>query len=146
MKHKFTQLIFLSVFALICDFILAGCTHNNGDIGSLFGTWKLKEIRIDNEKDTGYDGSVFWAFQSSTIRMTKIRPYHDRDEVYGSWRLEDNTLFLDFPDEQYAPIPDTMLPRQSELQLLRMSHSSMTLMYTENNAEGRQIIYEFQKW
>lgn len=140
--HKFFRLIFSCLFIPV----LCGCTHNNGDIGSLFGIWKVTEVKIDNGTDEEYEGTMFWSFQSSTIRMTYIRPYHDRDEVYGTWRLDDNTLFLDFPDEQYAPLPSSYLPRTSELQVLKMSDKKITLMYTEQNEGYRQIIYELKKW
>lgn len=43
--------IILIITALIS---LNACTHNNGDIGHLFGTWRLNTITINGDVDSVY--------------------------------------------------------------------------------------------
>ena len=62
--------IILIITALIS---LNACTHNNGDIGHLFGTWKLDAITINGEVDSVYAkaDNVLWKFQSSVMSMIR---------------------------------------------------------------------------
>ncbi|MBQ5750970.1 MAG: lipocalin-like domain-containing protein, partial [Bacteroidaceae bacterium] len=49
---------------------LTSCMQNNGNIGYLFGQWRLEEVKHDNittECDT-----VFFSFQSNVFQIRKI--------------------------------------------------------------------------
>ena len=109
-----SRIILLIVIALSFN----ACTHNNGDIGDLFGTWKLETITIDGEKDVhnkrrchkeNKDTSNIlpmlsaWKEQADMLRAGKI-DIHD----YNKWRYNfpkyDNTqkwvkIPIDLSDE-----------------------------------------------
>ena len=119
------------VAALICLVLctLAACTQNNGHIGKIFGRWYLESIEAQGMAAPDYGGDIFWAFQSSVIRMTQIEPEHTAHNMSGNFRLEDNTLFISFPDEGQAPFTlSTGLPRQAELQVLKLDGSSFEVL------------------
>ncbi len=125
---------------------IAGCTHNNGDIGTIFGQWQLHSISADADgmqtpvlpKDT----HMYWAFQSSTIRVDVCYPMHEIHSSYGNFRLTDETIFLDFPDENYPQLIPSV-GRQSKWELLRLSGTELTLRLTA--ADGTISIWKFHK-
>lgn len=135
---------YLTILQLSIILIATGCTHNNGDIGPLFGKWKLSEIAIDNKAYTEYSGNIFWSFQSSVICMTKVGQHNSYAESYGSWQQSGDILTLRFPDEVYPPFAELKLQRNSDLQIIRLSGDEMILSYI--TTEGSDIIYKFKKW
>ena len=63
MKHL-TQLFGMVLLVTLA----AGCTHNNGDIGSWFGTWNVERIEIDGVAQADYQGQYFFQFSLSLLR------------------------------------------------------------------------------
>ena len=99
--------------ALLLSVLSASCTHNNGDIGKIFGKWKLTYIEATDTEKPETVGTMFWSFQSSTVFVQINDGSHDEIGSYGNFRLADETLFLDFADTDYPNlIPGT--ERQSE--------------------------------
>jgi hypothetical protein len=82
--------------------LLSGCTRNNGDIGNLFGTWRLETMTKNGEEVDLYSNltKVYtWAFQSHIVRIQDIRDNMDYVNYYGSWCKEKDVLILDFTYE-----------------------------------------------
>ncbi len=135
--------------------LAASCTHNDGNIGKQFGLWKLTELKgVDNNgHETTYpDDSrdVSWAFQNTTVEMMRVDRYHNETRTYGNYRLEDNTLFLNFPDADMAPLSGMRLPAQCELAVIRLTGSEMILSYSPSPApsdpsEPATYYYYFKK-
>lgn len=46
MLHRLIRHISPLALVAIMMAVVSGCTHNNGDIGPLFGSWTLQEIVI----------------------------------------------------------------------------------------------------
>lgn len=65
MKH-----IGIFIVSLIALCATSACTHNNGDIGFLFGQWRLHEIT--NGNTTEPCDTVFFAFQSNVVQLRKV--------------------------------------------------------------------------
>ena len=139
--------------SFIC--ILMSCTHNNGDIGDYFGTWKLTHIEIDGHADDSYKGNIFWQFQSQVFCMRQVLPEHDIDVRWGSWKeLPDNVLELNFThhddehpagSDYYSPLPATGLaPAVNHLDIVTMNSSEMVLTY--HNDKGETLRYRLKKW
>lgn len=121
--------------------LILSCTRNDGAIGKQFGQWKLVSISRDGTDDPSYGGNIYWSFQSSTIEMKEVMAEHEVYQTFGSYSLTDNTLRLSFPDSSFPPRPATGLPRECELQVIRLDGGSMVLGYGEP-----AIIYTFRKW
>lgn len=137
MKQK---LIYIIVFALA---FAAGCTRNNGDIGPLFGLWHVDSVAEPDGTPVSRDADEFWAFQNTTIRVSVIEDHQTKHDAYGNWRMEDNTLFLDFPADKYAPWPTTGLPRSCSLQVLKLKGDELVLR--RDTEEGATLIYTLKK-
>lgn len=148
---------------IITIFLLAlslnACTHNNGDIGDLFGTWKLQSITINNESDTAYQCNVLWKFQSSIISMVKADDTtHTKAESWGTWSYanDDTQLILDFThtdndnpgvgSSKYSPLSETHLPKgvKIPLDIIKLNGDEMTLRYLA--IDGTEYIYHLKHW
>lgn len=124
--------------------LTAGCTSNNGDIGEIFGQWKLERIDTQGMATDPTPGlTMTWAFQNTTVRVLQMTDAHQSRESYGNFRIADETLFLDFADEDYPMlIPD--IPRQSEWQILHLDKSKLTVRY--QYPDESSMIWYFKKW
>jgi len=134
---------------------LAGCTHNNGDIGPWFGTWKLDAMTIDGVPDTEYDDNVIWKFQANLMSMIRLLGNHEQYEMYGTWcqpsadvlRIEYIYSDDDAPEGsmKYSPLPETHLPPGvSDLTILKLDGKQMRLEY--RSADGVVYGYKLTKW
>lgn len=141
MKKIFSILTVIAASILF----LVSCTSNNGDIGPLFGKWKLISIEYQGlPQNEEYKGDIFWSFQSKVISMQQIvDPNNEAWILYGSWILEDETLTLDFNEEEMLPSV-LGLPLVSRLQVLKMTGSEMILIYRPDENSG--ITYRLKKW
>lgn len=150
-----TRFIVLLIIALTFN----ACTHNNGDIGGLFGTWKLQSITIEGEIDSSYDNNVLWKFQSSIMSMIRANDStHNRLETWGTWSYanDDTQLELNFThtdndnpkpgSTKYSPLPETYLPKSTifTLDILNLNGSEMVLLY--HSTDGKEYRYKFKKW
>jgi hypothetical protein len=150
MKRLLNILLLLTALSF-----MSGCTHNNGDIGDWFGTWKLQSIDINGVADESYQANVFWKFQNDIISMAQANDeLHTADTRYGTWTQHDDQLLLDFGHSdnstaagqgQYQPLPAVYLPSgQSTLTIVDLDSSKLTLRYVAAN----EIVYtyHFKKW
>ncbi len=135
------------------------CTHNNGYIGDLFGTWKLQSITIDGENDSTYQNNVFWKFQASVMCMIRANDEtHNRNEGWGSWEYanDETQLIINFThtdngnpnigSNKYSPLPETYIPKAtiSTLDIIELNNSKLTLKYISE--DGKEYIYKFKRW
>lgn len=143
------------IISLFC-FAGAGCTHNNGDIGDWFGTWRLESITVDGHNDAGYGQNIIWKFQSNIISIVVVDDVeHTANCSYGTWSEWDGVLTLkfiytdnNFPTPgtgHYAPPSAMHLPSGvSELAIEHLSASSISLRYAAS--DGSVIEYKLIKW
>lgn len=147
---------FFILLSVLLSTVISGCTHNNGDIGEWFGTWKVTEITIDSTNDSTYTGNMFWLFQSSVICMRTMDENHGYTDHWGSWKeLPDSHLELNFThydnDNEpgswiYRPAPASRLPvAVNILTISHLSRSSAILSYTTPTTPPSTIIYHLHK-
>lgn len=133
------------IIAAVMTATTIGCTHNNGDIGKIFGQWQLRSVEAvtPGTEPVMPEGEMYWAFQSSTIRVSLVSDKHDVSESYGNFRIEDQTLFLDFPDTAYPQlIPGA--DRQSRWQIVKFTSKELILLFTSD--DGAESEWKFHKW
>ncbi|MCM1355138.1 MAG: lipocalin-like domain-containing protein [Staphylococcus sp.] len=99
------KIIIISAYFLLLGLIvpLTGCTRHNGDIGDLFGEWRLERMTADGVDVDLYgqadeDGVELytWAFQSTLIRINSIYPHHHSMLSMGTWSEDGDILSLKF--------------------------------------------------
>ncbi len=149
--------VIYSLLMILASVTLCGC-QNNGDIGELFGAWKLEKMTIDGENDTNYKNNVVWKFQNNIIQMQRVKEdEHTTVNTYGTWeRPEDGILRLDYTHTDknspnpgssgYSPLEETYLPKAtiSTLDILKLDGGKMQLQYISTT--GTVYQYFLKKW
>lgn len=132
------------ILSLTIVLITLACTHTGGPDGKLYGRWHLTRIEGEGISASTPTRNMYWSFQSNMIMMQQETGNHEYNTSFGIFRLDDNTLFLDFPEEKKPPLADSRLKRENILQILRMTHSEMTLLY--HPSPEATLTYYFHKW
>ena len=133
---------------------LCGCTRNNGDIGDLFGTWRVEEITADGEPTelfTPEKLAYTWAFQSHIIYIQTIKPHDSYDRARGTWVQDGDILALDFNhtdidgDLNYTPPAEMHLVADgiTRLEIKELTNKRIHLEYTA--ADGIRYAYFLKK-
>lgn len=147
---KFTGILLLSLLAF-------GCSHNDGDIGPLFGTWRLESVTADGaDVDLHEDGSLLidWRFQSHLIQIQTVFEHYSYQNVMGTWQMTehpDRILALDFSGHNvdgtgfYTPPSQLHLVRGgvTPLTIERLNGKDLRLSYT--SADGVTYAYKLRK-
>ena len=121
------------------------CTHNGGPSGPLYGRWILKNIEAEGMEAPAQTGQIYWSFQHGVIEMQRDNGNFSVSTRYGNFRLDDNTLFLDFPEEHEEPVfPETGLALENRLQVLKLTGKEMVLLYQPR--QDASLTYYFRKW
>lgn len=81
----------------------SACTRHNGDIGDLFGEWRLERLTADGVEQQLYDSEdesapilYTFAFQGNLIRINSIYQYYRVADCYGTWLIDEDILQLRF--------------------------------------------------
>lgn len=150
MKVKSLHFLFL-IPCVTVVLLMPACTRNDGDIGDLFGRWKVVSISADGEQLALYDDDVLmysWSFQGSLLWVQTLYPHQDYTTVKGMWSRTDRTLSLDFSytgddgDDYYRPPQPLHLVSDgvTVMSIADMSSSEMSLWYV---SEEDGVKYEY---
>ena len=126
--------------------LLCSCTHNDGDIGPLFGTWQLTEREVnmvDVEESLPAVDELFWSFQSSVVRMTHVYSTSRQESVYGNWELRGDVMTLEFPDSEQPMLEEFLLPRWCEVEVIELTGKNLTVVW--HSDDGGEVKYKFKK-
>lgn len=120
------------------------CTHNNGDIGPIFGQWKLTSIFINDKEDQGYKENIFFAFQNDVTSMRIVRENQDVSETFGHWKLDGDILLLIYDDPDLEPLSETYFTEGvNTCEIITLSGKELIL---KREANGNIYIYRLKKW
>ena len=147
MKTIATNLKLYGLVILI-SIALSACTHNNGNIGPIFGKWKLTEIIESENSINSYSGNIYWSFQNTTMGIIRVNEYNSYTETYCNWSIEDNNNYIifDFADDRYHPFPELGMPYpRCEMKIQKLNGSEM-ILYLNASSNGTPRIYKFIKW
>lgn len=101
--------LLLYLLCAVVQFSFSSCTHNNGDIGPLFGRWTVTECVVDGQRQ---DVDCVIDFQSHIVRVTRLGEHGDTDYSLGTWTLDEpqRQLTLDFTHDDDAHSGQYTLP------------------------------------
>lgn len=134
------------IFLLPAILLLTGCTHANGDIGDLFGNWKLTSVKTtEGEPANIAENQIFWGFQSAVLQMTMLTGHEMAMRQYAMWHIDDNILFVDFDDPDFHPFSGYGFTNHMQMQILLLTRNNMVLQYDISDSSSA-LIYTFQKW
>lgn len=132
MKHL-TQLFSIALLVVLTT----GCTHNNGDIGSWFGTWNVERIELDGTTLADYHGQYFFQFQSTVFCVRKVDEQHtDNLENYGRWSEDGDVLTITFPDAKVAYVDFSEL-LDADNRFTMVERGSRNVVLTRTDGKGR---------
>lgn len=136
--------IFITLLLLLCT--TRACTHNNGDIGFLFGQWRLHEITDGNDIEPC--DTVFLAFQSDIVQLRKVvYASYDFNLLTGLYQHQDSLLQFSFLNLNGTDVLEDSLREQMLLELAslhiketdpifqvsQLTRNKMTLKYDRYN-------------
>ncbi len=131
------------LFILWMTILLPACTHNDGDIGPLFGQWKLVSIEKSGQKDT-YD-NLFLSFQSSVLEFKTVTYPHSYLCSYGEYEHIDNYLNIKIKEGSESVLNDFQLNKNNEdewsfsFNIVKLTNNKMVLSLDDK-------IYTFAKY
>lgn len=142
---QFVNRIILSLL-LIASAAITSCTHNNGDIGHWFGTWRVNELLINDKPDPDYAPPyMIFKFQSSVVQIIWPDEFnHDAPGCIGTWHQDGDKVTLRFDYEFYAPTTASHLDEITTLDILKLTRSAIELQY--RNKDGNTYYYKLKKW
>lgn len=120
------------------------CVQNGGNIGNVFGKWVLVKIEGDNTDPPAQTGDIYFSFQKDVIQLQRDNGHHSISEAYGLFRIDENILYLDFPEEDKLPFPETGFEKKCSLQILKLTSKEMELIY--HISPDKSLIYYLKKW
>lgn len=158
---KFRNIFLLSLAAA---FILAftGC-QNNGNIGRLFGTWRLDAYMVNGqsvdtiivERDTVSVNNVTFSFQSEVVNVSiLLDKYLSAWSTFGTWSEEGDSFTFNFThSDPYNALgtgsysaPVFIGMESNSIMTMKVTDSkrdSFTLNWTDS--EGNSKIYKLHK-
>ena len=102
--QEMKRIIYLLVAAVAI--ISGGCTHNDGDIGPLFGSWLVEDITLDGQRTDPGEGHGYVQFQGAVVMCKLIDDRHSLlFYSVGSYVREGDALLLDFTHSDNTTAP-----------------------------------------
>ncbi|MBP3638548.1 MAG: lipocalin-like domain-containing protein [Muribaculaceae bacterium] len=151
MKKSYNILLAFVAMLLTC-----ACTHNNGDIGPLFGTWALDCMSIDGEpQPQPEDVQSFLLFQSNVVKAERFDSRNTLLNYHvGTWERDGDRLDLDFNHRDDANEPGTGIYSAPEwlhftdrgiTQLTIVNLHSGRMELRQTTPAGQTITYDLHK-
>lgn len=138
--------------ALLAIAALCSCTHNNGDIGPLFGQWKITDIAttdaVTGTVTHNATSGAFLSFQNDVVTLTQVYDgQHQSALSYGQWELNGNSLTLYFDISDGVSLPGAMFYPRADFNIETLSGSELVMTLAGNLPEGAaQVCYTLKKW
>lgn len=138
--------------ALLAIAALCSCTHNNGDIGPLFGQWKITDIAttdaVTGTVTHNATSGAFLSFQNDVVTLSQVYDgQHQSALSYGQWELNGNSLTLYFDISDGVSLPGAMFYPRADFNIETLSGSELVMTLAGNLPEGAaQVCYTLKKW
>lgn len=146
---RIIRYIFTAILAIAA---LCSCTHNNGDIGPLFGQWKITDIAttdaVTGTVTHNATSGAFLSFQNDVVTLTQVYDgQHLSALSYGQWELNGNSLTLYFDISDGVSLPGAMFYPRADFNIETLSGSELVMTLAGNLPEGAaQVCYTLKKW
>lgn len=139
--------------AILFAALLAAACQNNGDIGYLFGTWRIDSMTVDGQPDPAAAAQTLISFQNDIIEVQRI---FDADgtfaNFFGTWAEDGDIITINFthhaddPDDQAFNAPEWLgWTAAHPMQLSVSSRSSRTVTWTFTADDGTVYVYNLRK-
>ncbi len=141
-------------FIVIIALFLASC-QNNGNIGDLFGTWRVDEYTVDGVIQTNKVKQTTFSFQSGVVYVAVLlNEYQQHIARYGTWVDNGDTFILNFTHfddstpqgtDIYA-VPEWLGMTSEEVIIMKVDkHTSSDMEWSWIDDKGVTRIYKLHK-
>lgn len=146
MKKKLKHISWIKLallFVLVIPF--TSCTHNNGNIGYLFGIWTLESVEIDGEIQPQKQAEITWSFQNNIIWMHAVYDHEGVHDAFAYWNWIDGKkqLELDLSHDYYEEMKELQWGTRVKLDVLKYTKNDLQLLYYDKH--GKRVIFTFRK-
>lgn len=141
------RLAFL-ITLVVAALMPTGCTHNNGDIGPIFGTWVLREASCDGQRLDVESFLVTWSFQNNILSEMVTLPHNTTHETWATWGWGDEgrVLYVDFTHCWQIPQCKALgFPEDSKAAFTVKEFNKKTLSLVYIHENGSTYAYRFDK-
>ncbi len=135
--------------------LLATACQNNGDIGDMYGVWRLDSYTLDGEPchDKYIDNTTF-SFQNNIVEViSQYDNYMSAYQTYGHWIWRnDGTLMLSFQqhddtglDQSQYNAPYWIGFTKKEVMIMQVSDRTGSRMTLSWEHDGMMHVYKLKK-
>lgn len=126
--------------------IAQGCTRNDGNIGPIWGMWRVTNLEINGEQKEGYEGNLYFSFQASVFMQKTVNENeHSANNTYAMWMYQGEDLLINFTEERYKPFAISgMIHGENFVKVLYFEGDDMHLEY--ENPDGVKYFYKLKRW
>lgn len=137
------------IIAIALAAVSYGC-QNNGDIGYLFGTWRIDSLTADGEEQPEAAEQTLISFQNDIIMVQQIT---DDDGSYtnyfGTWAEDGDRMTINFTHHQDSgpfPAPIWLGWTADEPMVMQVSdRHSRSVTWTYMSPDGIEYVYNLHK-
>ena len=140
---------------IILAAVLTSACQNNGDIGDLFGSWRVDSYTIDGQLQEGRPTQTVFSFQSITVNVSLITDeYGGAWQRFGTWTETDSEFIFDFTHHDNNNAPGTGMYQAPEwlnftsdspMVLHKDQRSSRDMTLSFSDLDGRRHVYVLKK-
>lgn len=145
----------LTYILIILTAALATACQNNGDIGDLYGSWRLDSYTIDGNLQEGRPTQTVFSFQSTVVNVSLITDeYGGAWQRFGTWSETDSEFIIDFTHHDNSNAPGTGTYQAPEwlnfnsdapMVLHKYQRSSREMTLSFSDLQGRRHVYILKK-
>ena len=141
------------LFVVILVAIAHGCIRNDGNIGPIWGLWRVTNIEVDGKSIENYEGNLYFGFQASVFMQKVVdeATYSDSQASYALWMYEGEDLKILFTEDRYKPVAISGFqhkvddkPVENIVKVRKMKGNDMHLEYV--NPDGVTYFYKLKRW
>lgn len=145
----------ITYILIILAAVLTSACQNNGDIGDLFGSWRVDSYTIDGQLQEGRPTQTVFSFQSITVNVSLITDeYGGAWQRFGTWTETDSEFIFDFTHHDNNNAPGTGMYQAPEwlnftsdapMVLHKDQRSSRDMTLSFSDLDGRHHVYVLKK-
>lgn len=134
------------LFVVILVAITQGCTRNDGNIGPIWGMWRVTNLEINGEPKDDYNGTLYFSFQASVFMQKVVNEEnHTGNNTYAMWMYQGDDLLINFTEDRYKPhAVSGMIHGENFVKVLMFEGNDMHLEYV--NPDGVTYFYKLKRW
>lgn len=140
----------LYIIIVLVGLLCSGC-QNNGNIGTMFGSWRLDEMTVNGDVGIGQEiTNTVFSFQNNIVAVTsQYDDYMSNLEVYGTWLwYNEDTLMFSF--QNYENPANNVAPywigfTTDEVMTMRVTDRTSRTMTLHWEYDGNEYVYKLKK-